>query len=59
MSKRVILERNGSEIEVWDHQAEHLISKGWQQRAAETTKRWQIATQIDDVNQEEDDDGES
>ena len=34
MSNRITLERNGSEIEVWEHQAEYLISKGWQ-RAAE------------------------
>ena len=58
MSNRITLERNGSEIEVWEHQAEYLISKGWQQRAAETTNRWLSATQ-DEVNQEEDEDGES
>tara|TARA_Y100000593_G_scaffold79070_1_gene146975 strand:- start:166 stop:312 length:147 start_codon:yes stop_codon:yes gene_type:complete len=34
MSNRITLERNGSEIEVWEHQAEYLILKGWQ-RAAE------------------------
>ena len=35
MSNRITLERNGSEIEVWEHQAEYLISKGWQRAADE------------------------
>ena len=44
MSNRITLERNGSEIEVWEHQAEYLISKGWQ-RAAEHEA---ITEEIDD-----------
>ena len=44
MSNRITLERHGSEIEVWEHQAEYLISKGWQ-RAAENEA---ITEEIDD-----------
>ena len=49
MSKRITLERNGSAIEVWEHQAAFLESKGWQ-RAAEENEA---------ITEEEDDDGES
>tara|TARA_R100000315_G_C5175166_1_gene101280 strand:+ start:145 stop:294 length:150 start_codon:yes stop_codon:yes gene_type:complete len=49
MSNRITLERNGSEIEVWEHQAEFLISKGWQRAADENEA----------ITEEEDDDGES
>ena len=35
MNNRITLERNGSQIEVWEHQSEYLISKGWQRAAAE------------------------
>jgi hypothetical protein len=48
MSNRITLERNGSAIEVWEHQAEYLISKGWQRAAEEN-----------EAITEEEDDGES
>ena len=49
MSKRITLERNSSAIEVWEHQAEFLISKGWQ-RAAEENEA---------ITEEIEEDGES
>ena len=49
MSNRITLERNGSEIEGWEHQAEFLISKGWQ-RAAEENEA---------ITEEIEEDGES
>lgn len=50
MSKRITLERNGSAIEVWEHQAEFLISKGWQHAAEDENEA---------ITEEIDEDGES
>lgn len=49
MSKRITLEQNGSEIEVWEHQSEYLKSKGWQHAAEENEA----------ITEEIDEDGES
>jgi len=48
-NKRVILELNGSEIEVWEDQAEYIISKGWQR----------VGDKLEAITEEEDEDGDS